>query len=231
MSKKHYKPFLLGKKLGMTQVFDSEGNCHAVTVLDVGPCMVTQLKTGSKEGYNAVQIGYDAVELRKVNKPDQGHFKKNKLKSFKFLREFRLDDLSGIKTGEELDLRVFEEGERVDVTGISKGKGFQGVIKRHHKGGGPASHGSHFHRSTGSIGQRTWPGRVFKLMKLPGHMGVEKVTVKNLEILSIDNNKNRVLLKGAVPGAVGDLVYIKSLNQSKFVEKMKNNKGQDEAVA
>jgi large subunit ribosomal protein L3 len=203
----------------MTQVFAEDGECLGVTVLEVGPCTVTQIKKPDSEGYQALQIGFDEMEFRRVNRPLRGHFEKKQLKPFRTLKELRVLDSASFKLGQQLKVESFKVGERVDVTGVSKGKGFQGVIKRHHKGGGPASHGSTFHRSTGSIGQRTWPGRVFKLMKLPGHMGDERVTVRNLKVVQVIPEKNYLLVEGAVPGPKNGIVFIRTYNTQAFEAK------------
>lgn len=220
MSEKLLKPGLIGRKIGMTQFFTSTGKSHAVTVLEVGPCLVTQVKDESSDGYNAIQMGFGETEFRRVNRAIRGHFEKKKSKAFKFLKEFRVGDPGSFKVGQEFKVNAFQVGDRVDVSGVSKGKGFQGVIKRHHKGGGPASHGSHFHRTTGSIGQRTWPGRVFKLMKLPGHMGSKKVTVRNLEVIEVVPEKNYLVVHGAIPGSRNSIVFVKSLLGKDFEKRL-----------
>jgi 50S ribosomal protein L3, bacterial len=210
MTKKATKPGLLGKKIGMTQVFSPTGEYSGVTVLEVGPCTVTQVKADAKEGYNGVQLGFQERQFRRVNRALRGHFEKKGLKAFAHLGEIRLSDTQAYKIGQQLTVAAFQPGDLVDVTGVSKGKGFQGVIKRHKKAGGPASHGSTFHRSTGSIGQRTYPGKVFKLMKLPGHMGDEKVTARNLKVLQVIPEKNLLVLSGSVPGGKNAVVWVRS---------------------
>ncbi len=212
MSKKIKKPGLIGRKIGMTQIFSDSGDYAGVTVIEVGPCTITQVKQDGKEGYQAVQMGFGETEFRRVNRAMRGHFEKKSLKPFQYLREFRVDNSGNYQVGQQLTVGAFQAGDFVDVTGISKGKGFQGVIKRHHKAGGPKSHGSCLHRSTGSIGQRTYPGKVFKLMKLPGHMGQDQVTVRNLKVLRVDPGKNLLVLNGAVPGGKNSLVLIRSRN-------------------
>ncbi len=177
----------------MTQVFDESGEVVPVTVVEAGPCPVVQRKTRAKDGYDAVQLGLGEVSEKRPRR--------------RVLREFRVAEGDEIKEGATVSAEIFKAGDPVHVTGVSKGKGFQGVIKRHGKGGGPASHGSRFHRSTGSIGQRTSPGEVFKNMKLPGHMGSERVTVRNLKVVRVDGNL--VFLKGAVPGTKESLVVLK----------------------
>ena len=201
---------LIGKKVGMTQIFDSEGKVIPVTVIEVGPCTVTQIKTVEQDGYQAVQLGFGDVKEKKLTRPELGKFTKAKLTPKKYLREFRLDSIEGINVGDELKADVFQEGDKVDIQGISKGKGFQGVIKRHGQSRGPMGHGSMYHRRPGSMGPTSTPGRVFPGKKLPGHMGVETVTIQNLEVIKVDLDKNAILVKGSVPGAKGAILKIKS---------------------
>ena len=202
---------LIGKKVGMTQIFDEKGNVIPVTVIEAGPCPVVQIKTVEIDGYMAVQLGFGAVKENKVNKPDAGHFKKANVAAVKHLREFRAceEALANVKVGDELKVDTFVAGEKVDIQGITKGKGFQGVIKRHGQHRGPMGHGSMYHRRPGSMGSTSTPGRVFKGKKLPGHMGVEKVTVQNLEVVKVDLDKNALLIKGSVPGNKGSILKIK----------------------
>ncbi len=203
---------ILGKKLGMTQVFDEAGDVVPVTVVQAGPCVVVQKKTVDKDGYEAVQLGFDEIPEKKASKKNKaliGHFKKKNVKPFRYLKEFLISKDAAFEVGQVLTVEGFQVGDHVKVTGVSKGKGFQGVIKRHGKAGGPASHGSRFHRTTGSIGQRTSPGEVFKNMKLPGHLGSERVTVKNLKIVQVRAQENLLLIRGAVPGAKNNLVVIR----------------------
>jgi large subunit ribosomal protein L3 len=221
MSKKVLKPGLIGKKIAMTQIFAAGGDYYGATVVQVGPCVVTQVKSPASDGYSALQLGFGETEFRRVNRPMRGHFEKKGVKPFRHLQEIRVGDATAFKVGQQLSVAAFKEGERVDVTGISKGKGFQGVIKRHHKAGGPASHGSCFHRSTGSIGQRTYPGKVFKLMGLPGHMGDERVTVRNLKILKVDTERNLLVLNGAVPGGENAILLIRTSNPE-FEKRLKS---------
>lgn len=204
------KKFMMGKKLGMTQIFDDKGLVIPVTVVEAGPCTVVQNKTVETDGYNAVKVGFvDAVE-KNLNKPQQGQFTKNKLALKKHLKEFRLDAASEYEIGQEIKVSdMFEAGEKIDVSGISKGKGFQGIIKRYGQSGGPETHGSMYHRRPGSMGAGTSPGRVFKGKKLPGHMGVDKITVQNLEVVRADGERNILLVRGAVPGPKGGLLVIK----------------------
>jgi len=210
MSKKKIKPGLIGKKIAMTQIFADGGEYFGATVLQVGPNVVTQVKKPDTEGYSALQLGFDELEFRRVNRATRGHFEKKGLKAYRELREIRVSDSTAFKVGQKLNVSAFQAGDLVEVTGVSKGKGFQGVIKRHHKAGGPASHGSCFHRSTGSIGQRTYPGKVFKLMKLPGHMGDDQVTVRNLKVLRVDAERNLLVLNGAVPGGENAILLVRS---------------------
>ena len=200
---------ILGKKLGMTQVFTAEGAVVPVTVVEAGPVVITQIKTLENDGYQAVQVGFGDVKEKSLNKPKKGHLAKaNVLK--RNLKEFRVDSLEGYEVGQELKADVFAEGDKIDVSGISKGKGFQGPIKRHGQSRGPESHGSRYHRRPGSMGACSFPGRVFKNKKLAGHMGSVKVTVKNLEVVKVDAEKNLLLIKGAIPGAKGSVVTVKS---------------------
>ena len=204
------KKALLGKKVGMTQIFDEEGKVVPVTIIEATPCIVTQIKTVEQDGYQAVQLGFGDVKERKVNKPELGHFKKNGLTPKKYLREFRIDSIEGMNVGDELKADVFAVGDRVDIQGTSKGKGFQGVIKRHGQSRGPMGHGSMYHRRPGSMGPTSTPGRVFPGKKLPGHMGNVTVTIQNLEVIKVDLDKNVILVKGSVPGAKGSILKIKS---------------------
>ena len=201
---------LIGKKVGMTQIFDNEGKVIPVTVIEVGPCTVTQIKTVEQDGYQAVQLGFGDVKEKKLTRPELGKFTKTKLTPKKYLREFRLDSIEGISVGDELKADVFQEGDKVDIQGTSKGKGFQGVIKRHGQSRGPMGHGSMYHRRPGSMGPTSTPGRVFPGKKLPGHMGALTVTIQNLEVIKVDLDKNAILVKGSVPGAKGAILKIKS---------------------
>ena len=204
---------ILGKKLGMTQIFTEEGIVVPVTVVEAGPNVVTQVKTVEKDGYNAVQVGFGDVKEKSLNKPQKGHLAAaNTLK--KHLKEFRVDSVEGYTVGQEIKADLFAAGEMIDVTGISKGKGFQGPIKRHGQSRGPESHGSRYHRRPGSMGACSFPGRVFKNKKLAGHMGSVKVTVQNLEVVRVDADKNLILVKGAIPGPKGSMVTIKEAVKS-----------------
>ena len=204
------KKALIGKKVGMTQIFDENGVVIPVTVIEAGPCVVAQVKTIENDGYEAVQLGFGEVKESKLNKPEKGHFAKANVTAKKHLREFRLDSIEGIKVGDELKADVFAAGEKIDVQGTSKGKGFQGVIKRHGQSRGPMGHGSMYHRRPGSMGPTSTPGRVFKGKKLPGHMGRVTVTIQNLDIVKVDMDKNVILVKGSVPGAKGAILKVKS---------------------
>ena len=199
---------LLGTKIGMTQVFGEGDRLIPVTVIAAGPCFVTQIKTAKTDGYDAIQIGFGGRKAKSVNKPEQGHFSKAKTEPVKHLVEFRVDDPSSYSLGQELTVETFAEGERTDVSGWSKGKGFTGVMKRWNFKGGPGGHGSHFHRAPGSIGMAATPSRVIKGTKLPGRHGNAKNTISNIEVVKVDTDQNLLLLKGAVPGANGALVVI-----------------------
>ena len=203
------KKAIIGKKVGMTQIFDEKGLVVPVTVIEAGPCNVVQIKTVETDGYDAVQLGFGSVKEHKVNKPDMGHFKKANVSAQKHLREFRLADVNSVKVGDVIKVDVFAEGDIVDIQGTTKGKGFQGVIKRHGQHRGPMGHGSMYHRRPGSMGSTSTPGRVFKGKKLPGHMGVDTVTIQNLKIVKVDLDKNVILVKGSVPGNKGSILKIK----------------------
>ncbi|KPU26758.1 50S ribosomal protein L3 [Caloranaerobacter sp. TR13] len=200
---------ILGRKLGMTQVFTEDGVVIPVTVIEAGPVKVVQKKTIEKDGYSAIQVGFSDIKEKKVNKPLKGHFEKAGVEYKRYLREFRVENVDEYEVGQEIKADVFSAGDKVDVIGISKGKGFQGVIKRHNQSRGPETHGSKYHRAVGSLGASSYPSRVFKTKKLPGHMGHERVTVQNLEVVRVDAEKNLILIKGAVPGPKGGLLTIK----------------------
>jgi large subunit ribosomal protein L3 len=201
---------ILGRKLGMTQVWSEDDRLIPVTVIQAGPCTVTQIKTTEKEGYEAVQIGFGAIKPKKVNKPMKGHFDVAGVEPVRVLREVRVGSGANYELGQQFTVEQFAEVKKVHVSGISKGKGFAGVHKRHNFKGGPGGHGSHFHRAPGSVGQCATPSRVFKGLKLPGHMGTDKVTVKNLEVVRIDVEQNLLLVKGAVPGGKGALLSVRT---------------------
>jgi large subunit ribosomal protein L3 len=197
---------ILGKKLGMTQIYTEDGKAWPVTVIEAGPCCVIQVKTFDNDGYEAVKVGFLEVKEKKLKKPMTGVFKKAGVKPYRLLKEF---PISGLKVGELLTVERFTKGDKISVTGISKGKGFQGVMKRHHYAGGPGSHGSMFNRAPGSIGSSSFPSRVWKNKGLPGHMGSERVTVRNLEIVDVRTDQNLLLIKGSVPGSKGAYLEIK----------------------
>ena len=201
---------IMGRKLGMTQVWSEDDRLVPVTVIEAGPCVVSQVKTVKRDGYAAAQIAFGDIKESKVNKPMKGHFDKAGVQPKRHVTEVRIDEDEKVKTGDELTVDMFEVGTSVHVTGTSKGKGFAGVIKRHNFSGGPGGHGSHFHRAPGSVGQASTPSRIFKGMKMAGHMGDEVVTVRNLEVVRIDLEQNLLLVKGAVPGATGALLTIRS---------------------
>lgn len=209
------KKGLIGKKIGMTQIFNEEGKVIPVTVIEAGPCVVSQVKTEETDGYNSIQLGFGAIKESKVNKPERGHFTKANIAPARYLREFRVDSIEDVKVGDELKADIFMAGDKIDIQGTSKGKGFQGVIKRHGQHRGPMGHGSMYHRRPGSMGPTSTPGRVFKGKKLPGHMGAETVTIQNLEVIKVDLDKNIILVKGSVPGAKGSILKIKSSVKAK----------------
>ena len=200
---------ILGKKLGMTQVWSDDDRLLPVTVIEAGPCVVAQVRTLERDGYRAIQLGYGDIKESKVNKPDMGHFKKAGVAPKRHLAEVRLDEGETFKVGDAVTVDMLEPGMHVHISGTSKGKGFQGVIKRHNFKGGPGGHGSHFHRAPGSVGQSSSPSRVFKGMRLPGHMGSETVTVRNLEVVRVDAEQNLLVVKGAVPGGKNSLLTIR----------------------
>lgn len=200
---------ILGRKIGMTQVFTEDGVVIPVTVIEAGPVAVVQKKTVENDGYDAIQVGFENAKEKAVTKPLKGHFAKAGVALKRVLREFRFDDCSSYNVGDEITTEVFAAGEKVDVTGTSKGKGFAGSIKRWGSHRGPMTHGSGYHRRPGSLGACSTPSRVMKNKKLPGHMGVERVTVQNLDVVRVDNEKNLILVKGAVPGPKGGLLIVK----------------------
>lgn len=200
---------IFGKKIGMTQLFDEEGRVTPVTVIEAAPNKVCQIKTTATDGYEAVQLGFGTIKEKKVNKPMAGHFAKQGVAPTRYLREVRVEDASEHQVGEEVTVGAFAEVKKVDVTGTSKGKGFAGVMRRYNFGGGPGGHGAHFHRAPGSVGQCAYPSRVFKGVRLPGHMGCDTVTTKNLEVIRVDEDMNLIMLKGSVPGGKNGLVRIR----------------------
>ncbi|MBT9163290.1 MAG: 50S ribosomal protein L3 [Chloroflexi bacterium] len=197
---------ILGKKIGMTQTFTEDGVVVPVTAIEAGPCMVTQVKSLDTDGYNAVQLGFG--ESRRLNRPERGHLKK--LGAFRHLREFRLEDIAAIEPGQKVSVDIFQSGDIVDVVGTSKGRGFAGVVKRHHFSGGPKTHGqTDRHRAPGSVGGGTDPGKVWKGQRMAGHMGNARVTARNLKVILADPDRNLLLVRGAVPGAKNSLLIIK----------------------
>lgn len=205
---------ILGRKVGMTQIFNEEGLVIPVTVIEIEPNVITQVKTTEKEGYSSIQVGFGAIKEKNVNKPLKGHFEKASVQAKRILKEFRVENSAEFTVGQELKADLFQAGDKVDVTGTSKGKGFQGVIKRHGQRSGPSAHGSRYHRRPGSMGAATFPGRVFKGKKLPGHMGNVQITIQNLEVVKIDVERNALLVKGAVPGPKRGLLTIKETIKS-----------------
>ena len=203
------KKAILATKVGMTQIFNADGVLVPVTVLEAGPCSVTQIKTVENDGYSAVQVGYGDIREKLVNKPMQGHFSKAGVDNKRFVTEFKLDGAEEYTLGQEIKADIFEAGDKIDVTATSKGKGFQGAIKRHGQSRGPMAHGSKYHRHAGSNGACSDPSKVFKGKRMPGQMGGKKITVQNLEIVKVDVENNLLLVKGAVPGPKKSMVTIK----------------------
>ena len=214
------KKAIIGRKVGMTQIFDEAGKVIPVTVIEAGPCVVVQKMTAEKEGYEAVQFGYGEVAERKLSQPEQGHLKKAGVGMVKHLKEFRLEDQSAFEVGDTVKADIFAEGDKVDVTGTSKGKGYAGVVKRFGQGRTPMSHGGGpVHRHAGSMGSSTDPSRIFPGKKQAGHMGVEQVTVQNLDVVRVDAELNLIAVRGAVPGPKGSIVYIKDTVKTQPVKK------------
>jgi large subunit ribosomal protein L3 len=203
------KKGILATKVGMTQIFNEDGVLTPVTVLQAGPCVVTQVKTDDNDGYSAIQVGFVDKREKLVNKPTKGHFDKAGVSYKRYVREFKLENASEYSLKDEIKADIFAAGDKIDATAISKGKGFQGAIKRHGQSRGPMAHGSKFHRHAGSNGSCSDPSKVFKGKKMPGHMGSKKVTIQNLEIVQVDAEKNLLLIKGAVPGPKKSLVTIR----------------------
>jgi large subunit ribosomal protein L3 len=213
---------ILGKKVGMTQIFDDRGEVVPVTVIEAGPCFVAQIKTIERDGYTAIQLGFEETKPKRLTQPQLKHLQKSNLPALRHLREIRLaaDDLTDLEEGQELTVALFEPGEYVDVSGVSKGRGFAGVVKRHGFRGGPKTHGqSDRHRAPGSIGACTTPGRVFKGKRMAGRMGGERVTVQNLEIVMVDPERNLLAIKGAVPGAKNGLVEIREARKTRVMKR------------
>ncbi len=205
---------LIGKKVRMTQLFRDDGEVVPLTAIALGPCVVTQVRTPAKEGYSAIQLGFEPVtKKRGVCKPMAGHFQKANVPPHKYVKEIRLNTASDYQVGQQLKADLFKEGDRVNVTGYSKGRGFAGGVKRHHFKGGKGSHGSMFHRAPGSIGSSAYPHHVMKGKKLPGHMGCDRVTVRNLEVVKIDAESDMIFVRGAVPGAKNSLLLVRSVSK------------------
>lgn len=203
---------IFGKKVGMTQIFDKNGNVSIVTAIEAGPCTVIQVKDDKKDGYKALKVGFEDIEEKKINKPLKGEFDKTKVSPKRYLREIRVDKFDKeYKPGDSLDAKIFKVGDKVKITGYSKGKGFSGVVKRHNFHRGKMSHGSHSHRIPGSIGMCATPSRVLKGKKMPGRMGNKKVTIPRSEIIDIIEDKNLILVKGGVPGSKGNYVFVKKV--------------------
>ena len=199
---------IIGRKLGMTTIYDDNGTAIVVTVVEAGPCTVTEIKNLERDGYSALQLGYGFVNEKHLKKPQIGKFKKTNIEPKKYLREFRIEDISNYTLGQELKADVFEKGDYIDVSALSKGKGFSGVMKRHNYHGGPMSHGSNFRRRAGSIGSNTYPARVWKGKGMPGHMGDSKVTIQSLRVIEIRSEDNLIMISGAIPGAVNGIVKL-----------------------
>jgi len=204
---------ILGKKIGMTRIFNDAGEAVTVTLIEAGPCVVVQKKTVENDGYSAIKVGFEDVKEKRMNKPDLGQFKKHQLKPKKYLKEFKLQDVDKYNIGDEIKVDVFQPGERVDVVGVTIGKGYAGGVKRWNFNRGPMGHGSMYHRRPGS-GGATDPARVFKGRRLPGHLGAERVTVQNLEVVKVDADKNLLVIKGSVPGPKKSLLFIKNTVKS-----------------
>jgi large subunit ribosomal protein L3 len=201
---------IIGKKVGMTQVYTDDGRAVPVTVIQAGPCVVVQRRAKGKDGYSAVQLGLvEGRKVKRVTKPMKGHFDKAGLPPCRVLREVRVEETAEVKVGDKVSVEIFAAGDAVDVVGVSKGKGFQGVVKRHHFRGGAATHGSMFHRAPGGIGASAFPSRVIKGMRAAGHMGSDRVTVRNLRVVRVDAGNNLLIVRGAVPGAGGGYVFIR----------------------
>ena len=200
---------ILATKVGMTQIFNEDGVLTPVTVLQAGPCVVTQVKTVENDGYSAVQVGYGDIREKLLNKPQKGHFAKAGVANKRYLKEFKFDNAEEYTVGQEIKVDIFTEGDKIDATAKSKGKGFQGAIKRHGQSRGPMAHGSKFHRHAGSNGAASDPSKVFKGKKMPGHMGAVRVTIQNLEVVRVDAENNVILVKGAVPGPKKSMVMIR----------------------
>lgn len=205
---------ILGKKIGMTQIFAENGEMLPVTVIEAGPCAVMQIKTADKEGYNAVQLGFGSIKEKNVSKALKGHFAKAGAENKRTVREFKVENTADYTLGATVTAEVFETGDVVDITGTSKGKGYQGVIKRHGKSRGPEAHGSGYHRGVGSMGSGTTPGRIPKNKKMPGQTGCDTITIQNLKVVKVDAERNLILVKGSIPGPKGCVVEVKKAVKS-----------------
>jgi len=215
---------ILGKKVGMTQAFDDRGEVIPVTVIEAGPCFVAQIKTVERDGYTAIQMGFEDIKPKRLTQPQLKHLQKSNLPALRHLREFQMapDELAGLTEGQKITVDIFEAGEYVDITGTSKGRGFAGVVKRHGFSGGPKTHGqSDRHRTPGSIGACYTPGRVFKGKRMPGHMGNERVTVQNLQVVMVDPERNLLAVRGAIPGANNGLVVVRQARKSRVMKKVR----------
>jgi len=215
---------ILGKKIGMTQIFDERGEVVPVTVIEAGPCFVAQIKSVERDGYSAVQLGFEEVQPKRLNKPQLQHLQKGGLPALRYLREIRMneEDVAGLKEGQRVTVALFVAGDYVDVTGSSKGKGFAGVVKRHGFRGGPKTHGqSDRHRAPGAVGACKTPGRVMKGKRMPGRMGGERVTVQDLEVMMVDPERNLLLVRGAVPGAQNGLLLIRQARKTRLLKKVR----------
>ncbi|MCI2425743.1 50S ribosomal protein L3 [Candidatus Acetothermia bacterium] len=200
---------LLGRKIGMTQLFEDDNKAVAVTVVEVEPSVVVQIKREEKDGYNALQIGYHKIDKKRVSQPLQGHFKRAGVEPRRHLFEVRLDEVDKYTVGDEINVGIFQEKERIDISGNSRGLGFQGVMKRWNFAGGPASHGAHFHRKPGAVGMCVLPGRVIKGKKMPGHAGAKRVTMKRLQVIKVDKERNLIVVKGSTPGTLNSLLQLR----------------------
>jgi large subunit ribosomal protein L3 len=215
---------ILGKKVGMTQIFDERGEVISVTVIEAGPCFVAQIKTQERDGYSAIQMGFEEAKAKSLTRPQVRHLQKSNLPALRHLREFRMDgdDATDLEEGQKVTVEIFRVGEAVDVTGVTKGRGFAGVVKRHGFSGGPKTHGqSDRHRTPGSIGACYTPGRVFKGKRMPGRMGNERVTVQNLQVVMVDPERNLLAVRGAVPGAKNGLLMIRQARKTRVMKKVR----------
>ncbi|MFH1552726.1 MAG: 50S ribosomal protein L3 [Candidatus Omnitrophota bacterium] len=221
-------PGMLGKKIGMTQIFEEDGTKVPVTVLEAGPCMVQAIKVLEKDGYNAIQVGYDDTKEKRLKKPQREHIKANNLKPKKFVREIICAEIPEVKIGDEITNSIFQKGDFLDIAGLSKGKGFQGGVKRHGWSGGPETHGSMSHRAPGSIGQSSYPSRVFKGLGMAGQMGNTRITVQNIEVIDVNCDNNTVAVKGSVPGANGTYLVLRHAKKRPIAPRQETPQDTDE---